>query len=102
MDTQPIAHIRCETAAKNVTTTWQEMCTGSTPLDGRKQIILYNRGVRKLYWSFNKPGAAAAADVRECNAIDHGAYLALNVADNIPVYCRTATLTVKVIVNELA
>ena len=103
MDNQPIAHIRCMTAQKTASTTWTEAYSGSSALEGRKQVILYNRSVRKLYWSFSDPNnLTAAADVRSCNAIAAGAYLALNVSSNIPVYIRTGTLTAKVIVNELA
>lgn len=97
-DTAPLAHIRCETAAKSVTSTLAEVYAGaSAALDSRKQIIVFNRSPYKLFWSFNSD-----TDVRHCNAIKAGAYLALNLAPNIPLYMRSATAVARIIVNELA
>ena len=97
MDTQPIAHIACKTAAKTAGITLTELYCGTTALSGRKQIIIFNRSQHKLFWSFESD-----TDVRHCNAIKAGAYLSLNLSEAIPLYARGVTVPLRVIVNELA
>jgi hypothetical protein len=97
LDTQPVAHIRCLTASKLIGATWTSIICGTTALDGRKEIIIFNRSPHKLFWSFQ-----STSDVRECNALKAGGYLSLNLSDAIPLYLRCRTVPVRVIVNELA
>lgn len=97
-DNQPVAHIKATTGVLHVPTdSWVSALASSTALESRKQIIIFNRSPRTLWWSFDN-----TIGVKYANAIRAGAYLALNLSDSVPVYLRALTGTARVIVNELS
>lgn len=97
MDAQPLSHIRCLTGELVVTASWQAAKVGSSNLPSRKQVIIFNRSPRKIFWSFG-----SSSNVRLCNALKAGGYLSLNISEDVNVYLRSASLVTRVIVNEMS
>jgi len=98
-DFSSLAHIRCVTAAKTATTAFTEMYAESAPLSGRKQLMVFNRSGKKVYWSFSSTATAKTA-----NAIRSGGTLTLSVDESIPVYFRVGTDagTARLIISEMS
>lgn len=102
-DNSPIANIRCITGIVTAMTgSWTEAKVESTKRAGRKMIILFNRGVTKIFWTFEGADVGTPQDIRNCHALKAGSTISLPISDNIPVYVRSASGTNKVVVSELA
>ena len=102
-DNSPVATIRCITGIVTAMTgSWTECKVQSERRAGRKEVIIFNRGVSKIFWTFDGAVVGTPQDIRNCHALKAGATLSLPIGDNIPVYVRSATGTNKVVVSELA
>jgi hypothetical protein len=98
VDNSQVAHIKATTNALHVPVgSWVEAKSGSIAIESRKQVIIFNRSPRTLYWSFDN-----TIGVKYANAIRKGAYFSLNLSNSVPLYLRADTGTARVIVNELS
>ena len=103
LDSTPVANIRCITGIVTAMTgSWTEAKVQSIRRSGRKMVLIFNRGVTKIFWTFEGADTGTPQDIRNCHALKAGSTISLPISDNIPVYVRSATGTNKVVVSELA
>lgn len=103
LDLSPVANVRCITGIVTAMTgSWTEAKVESEKRAARKMVILFNRGVTKIFWTFEGAVVGTPQDIRNCHALKAGSTISLPISDNIPVYVRSATGTNKVVVSELA
>ena len=103
LDLSPVANIRCITGIVTAMTgSWTEAKVQSERRSGRKMVILFNRGVSKIFWTFEGADVGTPQDIRNCHALKAGSSISLPISDSIPVYVASATKTNKVVVSELA
>jgi len=98
VDRIPVAHIRAvQTYLNVVDNAWTEAKVGSTALDSRKWVQLFNRSGYSIWYTYDN-----SLSIDNSFVLRSGGMVILPLSNAVPVYLRATTGAQMVVIAEVA